>query len=331
MQYVGGVSRARSGRRVAVIIAVRNNETTIARAIYSARTEPEAAQVIVIDDASTDATAARARACDDGTGRLVVHTVANNLGPARARNLAIAMSDAPWVTPLDGDDFMLPGRLGKLLDQAEGCDFIADDLWMAQEGREGRPTKRMIGAGASLPLTLSFSSFVEANISQPGQPRQEYGFLKPLIRRDFLDRMQLGYDDLRLGEDFVLYARALALGARFRVVPACGYVAVQRPGSLSESHSTEDLRRLLAACVNLAHEIRLLPREAAVAYRHQRHLEAKIDHREVLEMKQAGGMAAAIRLMARRARNAPYMLRQKLVARAQQARSQRRHHPMIAQ
>ena len=316
-------------RRVAVIIPAFNAEATIARAVKSALDEPATAQVIVIDDGSADATEARARACDDGTGRLVVHRLPVSGGPARARNLALAMTEAPWITPLDADDFMRAGRLGRLLDQAAGCDFIADDLLTVREGFESGPLKRMIGDSVPLPMTLSFCAFVDANISRPRQARREYGFLKPLIRRDFLKRNRLAYADLRLGEDFVLYAHALALGARFRVVAPCGYVAVQRDGSLSHSHSAEDLRRLLAACEDLGRQVNLLPREVIISRRHQRHLQAKIDLRDVLETRRKRGLGAAARMMMARANNAPYMLGQKLAARRPRHRWPKAHRPAI--
>jgi hypothetical protein len=58
--------------------------------------------------------------------------------------------------------------------------------------------------------------------------------------------------------------------------------------------------------------VRLKPRECVVARRHQRHLQAKIDLRDVLDMRRKGGFRAAARLMLRRARNAPYIVRQKV-------------------
>ena len=55
---------------VCVIIAAKNAEETIGRAVRSALSEPETAEVIVIDDGSDDRTMAEAASADDGTGRL---------------------------------------------------------------------------------------------------------------------------------------------------------------------------------------------------------------------------------------------------------------------
>jgi len=67
----------------------------------------------------------------------------------------------------------------------------------------------------------------------------------PVIRRDFLEQHGLWYDEeCRLGEDFILYTRALAKGARMKVVADCGYAAQVRQNSLSSNHRIEDLRTL---------------------------------------------------------------------------------------
>lgn len=304
--------RLQRGTDVAVIMAAKDAAATIERAVSSALAQPEAREVIVIDDGSTDGTGERARRLDDGSGRLKVVSQPQ-AGPAAARNLALSLSSASWICPLDADDFLKRGRLRRLLAQAADCDLVADDLLLVTEGAEAAPPRALIGEQLALPVTLDFSTFVDANISRPGLARREFGFLKPLMRRAFLDAAALSYDPrLRLGEDFILYATALAKGARFRVVAACGYVSVQRAGSLSHSHTIEDLRHLRRASERLASLPELSAQEAAAARRHARHIAAKIALREVLEAKRAGGVLGALAAMATRAASAPYILRQSL-------------------
>lgn len=296
-------------RQVAVMIAAKDAAATIGRAVASAIAEPEACEVIVIDDGSRDGTAEAARQAGAGSPRLTVVSLPANVGPSAARNLAIAQTRSPWICPLDGDDFFRPGRLARLLDQAEGCDFVADDLLMVLEGREDEPARRVIGEREPLPLTLDFTTFVEANVSRPGMPRREYGFLKPLMRRAFLEAHGLAYDEgLRLGEDFVLYSATLGLGGVFRVVEPCGYVAVERAGSLSGRHTTHDLRALRDASAGLARLPGLDDRQRLAVRRHVRHLQQKVDLREVLDARREGGMARGLMAMGRRAGNLPYML-----------------------
>lgn len=103
----------------AVLIPAFNAQDTIARAIGSALDQDGVAEVVVVDDCSSDATVDAARACDDGTGRLSVLALERNGGPSKARNAALAACRAPWLAPLDSDDYMRPGRIRALIDQAE--------------------------------------------------------------------------------------------------------------------------------------------------------------------------------------------------------------------
>jgi succinoglycan biosynthesis protein ExoU len=233
-----------TGPSAAILIAAYNSAGTIARAVKSALAEPEAAEVIVIDDASRDGTIEAARAADNGSSRLKILTQPRNLGPSAARNRAIAESLAPWVGVLDADDFFLPGRLARLLKFADRADLIADDVGQVPEDAPGGPRKSLLG-DISAPRAVSFAEFVSSNVTKRKKLRGELGFLKPLMRRAFLNEHRLSYrEDIRLGEDYELYARALALGAHFWLTPDQGYVSVMRENSLSGQHSEDDLLHL---------------------------------------------------------------------------------------
>ncbi len=230
---------------VDVVIAAWNRADTIERAVLSALRQSEVRTVFVIDDCSTDDTAARAMEAGSSSDRVVVRILPENRGPSAARNQALAMSSAPWVAILDGDDFFLPGRIETLLAFADEADFIADNILLIDESQIGEANGRSRLLDLVEPRRLNFGDFVRGNTNLGGARRRELGFLKQLIRRSFLDRHALTYDEnLRLGEDYALYAQALAIGARFVVSPNCGYAAALRADSLSGAHSRKDLERL---------------------------------------------------------------------------------------
>ena len=274
---------------VCVIIAAKNASGTIGRAIASALREEKVGEIVVVDDGSSDDTAMAARRCDDGTGRLRILRLAENRGPAFARNHAIANSAAPLVAILDADDFFLEGRFDRLLG-ADDWDFVADNI-LFTDADGGEPE---VPRFAPEPYFLELSAFVEGNIARRGMRRGEIGFLKPVMRRAFLARHELRYkEQLRLGEDYDLYARALAAGARYKVIRACGYCAVVRPDSLSGRHGTDDLKRLWQADLALMRSP-FLTREAQEALgRHARHVRARYELRRFLDVKAASGLAAA--------------------------------------
>jgi succinoglycan biosynthesis protein ExoU len=299
---------ARTDADVGVIIPAHKAEATIERAVGSALREPEACEVIVVVDGAHDRTAEAARRADDGTGRLVVIELAESVGPAAARNRALAASRATWVCPLDADDYFLPGRLGRLRAETGYCDFVADDLLRMIEGRPHDAPRPMIGERLNLPICLTFEDFVRGNVSRSNLPRAELGFLKPLMRRSFLQARQLAYDEtLRLGEDFVLYARALALGAKFKILPACGYIAVERAASISGSHGATELRALVQASRGIE-SLKLTPDELTALREHRAHVAAKLALREFLDAKRAAGLVGAAAVLARAPSAVPYVM-----------------------
>lgn len=279
---------------ICVIVAAMNAERTIARAVRSALAERAVSEVVVIDDASADETAAQAMRADDGSGRLRVLRSPRNLGPAAARNLALARSAAPLVAVLDADDMILPGRFAALADPDRDWDMSADNIMFVPEDGAQDYAGLAAFATAGVAERLGFARFVAANISQPGRPRGELGFLKPVMRRAFLKRHGLAYDEsLRLGEDFDLYARMLLAGARFRVVAACGYLAMERPDSLSARHSAADLAALVAADDRMLAG-RLTRSERAILLAHRAQCAQRSHHRHFLDERRRSGLARAL-------------------------------------
>jgi succinoglycan biosynthesis protein ExoU len=274
---VGGEAlEARTGslvaRTVDVIIAAWNRSDTIERAILSALAEPEVRHVIAVDDGSSDDTAARARQCGATDDRVIVEQLPSSLGPAAARNIALKISSAPWLTVRD---------------------FIADDLLQIHEARVGKETPTAIlSDGHFEPWSLDLEQFVLGNVSRHGISRKELGFLKPLIRRSFLNDHNLRYDEaLRLGEDYALYARALALRARFLIVPVKGYVSVLRDDSISARHDKRDLERFRDTDLELTARQTLTPRERRALRRHYSSVDCRVQWLAVIEAVRSHGYA----------------------------------------
>jgi len=297
--------------QVAVVIAARSAACTIAHAVRSALAQDHVSEVIAVDDASSDATAAAARSGDDGSGRLTVLTAARNLGPAAARNLALVHSAAPYFCVLDADDYLLPGRMARLLDGvADGLDMIADDMIILPQDEATAGLSFTLQRGGDTARMIDLERFVRGNISRPGRPRGELGFLKPVVSRAFMRRHGLAYDEtLRLGEDYAFYVRALIAGARFKLVSACGYVAVERPDSLSSRHSAADLRRIADFDAAMLAEAPALSRgERAALAAHRSATWRKFVYGAALDLKRERGMGAALAMLAASPASLPYVL-----------------------
>lgn len=233
---------------ITVIIAAYNAEAIIARAIRSALEQTCQPNVIIVDDASTDNTVAVVREIIEDEPRAQFFVQSVNRGPSAARNRAIAASTTEWITPLDADDAMEPDRLTDLLALAtkHGWNAVADDQYRIADWTAGAPRRRLWSDDDFGTIELTLDRFVRENIMTYAGFGRELGYIKPLIKKDFLTSHRLSYDeDMRLGEDYDLYARMLNCDCRFGLVDPRGYLAFDTPGSLSRAHRSEALEKLV--------------------------------------------------------------------------------------
>ena len=226
------------GPVVSVIIPAYNASNSIGNALRSVLKQSlEDLEVIVVDDASSDRSLqiARDMAAADPRVRVLSHSC--NLGQAAARNLALRVARGRWIALVDADDEIAERRLDMLCragDRAE-ADLIADGVEFAGPRQAGTPAHLKACEGSEDPLpTLSLEALIESDIPLNGLC--SFGYLKPVMRRAFLERMRLRYDeDLRFSEDLNLYARALACGGRFVLHPGTLYYYNQTPVSASRN------------------------------------------------------------------------------------------------
>jgi glycosyltransferase involved in cell wall biosynthesis len=103
-----------SGDTISVIIPLYNRREEIGRAVASALRQSHAPhEIVVVDDASRDDSAAAVAALDDRRIRLVRHE--RNRGAAAARNTGIAAAEGEWIALLDSDDEWEPEKLTRQL------------------------------------------------------------------------------------------------------------------------------------------------------------------------------------------------------------------------
>ena len=233
---------------VSIIIPTFNSAHLIGNAVGSAQAQSEGRiEIIVVDDASTDGTAAVVEGLAARDARVRLLRMERNSGPGAARNAGLDAAVGEWVALLDADDRYHPQRLQTLLQAgaAHGAQLVADNLWLVRVP-DGQRIGPMIPADwLGKPSVLSPAAFVKGNIQTARCRGIAYGFLKPIIRRDFLDRTGIRYDDLRFSEDYVFALRCLLAAARYVILPDALYdYAVGAPG-LTIRHSADDLAQLV--------------------------------------------------------------------------------------
>jgi glycosyltransferase involved in cell wall biosynthesis len=204
------------GPAVTVVIPVRDGEAFLAEAVRSAlhQTRP-AAEVIVVDDGSSDGGAGVAR----GLGVTVVDQPP--LGPGAARNRGASHATTPLIAFLDGDDRMTTDRL-ELQERALAGDPDLDGaLGLMRRFTSGRPP-----TGDPEPCLLPSALLVR--------------------RQAFLDSG--GFDpDLPAGEFVDWLTRCRQAGRRFAVLDA---VVVERRAH--DGNLTRDSQRVRAGYLAVA-------------------------------------------------------------------------------
>jgi glycosyltransferase involved in cell wall biosynthesis len=184
---------------ISVVIPAYNREATVPRAIRSVlRQAPRRpAEILVVDDASSDATAEVAGALGARVLRLPV-----NGGAAAARNAGFRAATRPWIALLDSDDEWLPHCLDVLWSLREDHVLVAgsqisvgDDGWGDRYGGPiGRRTWKLEDPS---PLVYPKNFIVNS---------------ATLLRRDAVLELG-GYDtSLRYSEDLDLLLRLLERG-----------------------------------------------------------------------------------------------------------------------
>ncbi len=233
---------------VSIVMPAFNAGAWIGAALASAQAQTERRlEILVVDDGSTDDTAAITRAAAARDARIRLLHMPCNSGPSAARNVGIAAARGDWIALLDADDRFEVERIERLLAlaRANQADIVSDNLLLCGAGQPSIGAPMIPQTLLDRPRRLSAAEFVERNIGSRQHPRVSFGFMQPMMRRGFLDAHQLGYDERnRFGEDFLLSLDCLLHGAVWWITPEPLYLYTVRPGSLTEVQSAADLGRI---------------------------------------------------------------------------------------
>ena len=282
---------------VSIITANYNGARHLGEAIQSVLAQTlTSLELIVVDDASSDASAALVEevAALDRRVRLIVQP--RNAGPGAARNRGIAESRGRYVAVFDSDDLMAADRLARLVQRAaaDGADMVADNLLAFESAapRAGRPF--LPGKAFAAPRWITLADVIASSRMYSRSPG--LGYLKPLIRAEALQASGVRYDEaLRIGEDYDLLLRLLAKGLRLRLEPACLYRYRRHSGSISHALGRDHLEAMLRADAAFEAQAPDLPpvaRRAQAARR--RSLERALAYDEIIQRLKRGDLAGGL-------------------------------------
>jgi succinoglycan biosynthesis protein ExoO len=235
---------------ISVLVPAWNAATFIHTAIASLKQQTLTDfEALVVDDASTDNTAAAITAAVAGDPRFKLIQLDQNGGSSAARNAGLAVARGAWIAVLDADDAIEPERLARLKHAAErsALDIVCDNPMICEDIAEpeaGKPMLRM--ALDAPPRPVDLARFVRANCPSKGQGA--LGYLKPMFRASFLRDHAIRYPKAQpIAEDYTFFADALAHGARAAIVPNRDYFYWVREGSISRKPTSNDFALMLQA------------------------------------------------------------------------------------
>ncbi len=200
---------------ISIIVPVYNGEKTLARCLDSVLAQTYADwECILINDGSTDGSAALLETYAAKDPRLVVLSVANG-GVSRAKNLGLDKATGTLLTFADADDFLETSALEVLhaLMEKTDADVAVGHLRFEDTAGLLLPTSPPLPTEGPNPLLLSPTQAVQTLFT--GQPFA--GHLPgKLLKRDKLQ-------DLRFREDIVIYEDMLFLLSYMQQVKRLAY------------------------------------------------------------------------------------------------------------
>ena len=169
-----------------------------------------------------------------GGAPVSVVRMAQNGGPARARNAGFAAATGDWIAVLDADDAFEAGRLRHLTEagSSTSADVVADNIRLYDFKRQFVSPPQL--TTITRPFVMDLPTFVAG--ARPGNADLDFGLLKPVFRTSFLRSKAIGYPaDVRHGEDFLFYFDLIASGAKFLIVPETSYLWTLRSSGQSQT------------------------------------------------------------------------------------------------
>lgn len=211
---------------ISIVIPLYNKADYLFETLQSIRVPADLTyEILVVDDASTDASLTVAQQFHDPHLRLIQH--ATNQGLSAARNTGIAAAKYDYIAFLDADDTwhadFLPTIIS-LINQYPQAGLWATAYWESYEGDRLRATAKNLHAQQSVYLPNAFDA-------QRFQPL--YCFSSVVVHQKVFKEVG-GFDPaIQFAEDVDFNLRALAaFGLAYSPHEAC-YYRTQLPGQIT--------------------------------------------------------------------------------------------------
>lgn len=179
-------------------------------------------ELLLVDDASNDATPVLAAGLAVADARIKVLTQNSNCGAAQARNRAILAATGRYIAFLDADDLWLPEKLEHQIDFMirNNAVFSYTGFWREAAGTGKNEQRHMV----HIPPQVDHAQLLRGNV---------IGCLTAIYDSTALGKLLM--PDLRLRQDYALWLKILRLTPYAHGLTEPLAVHRRQPGSLSAS------------------------------------------------------------------------------------------------
>jgi glycosyltransferase involved in cell wall biosynthesis len=203
--------------RVTVIIPVYNAEDFIVESVRSAITQPETAEVLLVEDGSSDRSL---EVCEQlcvkyPMVKLLQHPNGENRGAGASRNLGIKNAAYEYIAFLDADDFFLPNRFETATQMFEDHSWI-DGVYEAvgTHFEDEKSRERWLSLTGAMITTMK-QKFNPEEFFEKQSPVGSSGYCPTggwVVKRSIFEKTGYFDEHLRLHQDTAIFIKFSAVG-----------------------------------------------------------------------------------------------------------------------
>lgn len=224
---------------ISVIVPVYNVEKYLSKCVNSILAQTyQNFEIILVEDGSSDGSRAicDSYAAKDGRVHVIYQT---NKGVSSARNAGIGIASGEYIMFVDSDDYLREDCFYTMLDQIQGCDYVACGL--VHEDADGTKLE------CSVPTRIIELTGVQALRNHYSLPKIDRGIEAvhvwgKLYRRSLFESLR--FQNELLFEDIHLMPYLLLKCQKVRFIPYVGYYYVQHNSSITNRKDSAHAERL---------------------------------------------------------------------------------------
>lgn len=228
---------------LSVIVPIYNGKETLVRCIESILQQTEIVlEVICVDDESTDDSRLICKSIAEKDSRVRMIKKKNG-GVASARNAGLEVAKGKYITFMDQDDWVEKDAYKIMVDAAisEELDMVVCNYSKDYENEIQPMVNRQ---------TISGKIQKRDELIRYAFFREEYrGFAafvwNKIIKKEFLDKQHINFDDsLRRGDDVLFFSNVALAEPKTIYINQCFYHYVQRKDSVTHTLTRNNMERL---------------------------------------------------------------------------------------